>query len=324
LRQHLQLDRLLPSTLEQVTYAQLAVRVAVATLWAANGRKIPAFHVFGTELPLCLQGKEFTTVGLPNTSNLPPPTKASWFADTSPLTIQLPGPRTLNLATPPYLVLTSYQSSAFDIMMGMCTTGGEQVFVLIDCTHTTQLNPTNTPHTLGAKLTSLHEKIGQLRARTLWPANTQIVPAVVTNRVVADDTLRKKLLDQGVMLIDGSRFATFFSPTTASLLTDCAPFGTRLAQDLVTIVNICSVRFVVFFGIQQSVKWSFFLKKWEEALPSHRVRPHLSVLMVLAPRCPLNLVVDVRFLVFASPMAWSLRSLLPAGRLALFVSLSFL
>jgi hypothetical protein len=62
----------------------------------------------------------------------------------------------------------------------------------------------------------------------------------------------------------------------------------------------------------------------EEAWHSHRIRPHLSVLRLSATRRPLHLVVGVHFLVCACPVAWCLRSLFPAGRLALRVSLLLL
>jgi hypothetical protein len=222
LRPHLQLDVLSPSSLEQITHAQLAVRVAVATLWAADGRNIPAFHIFGTELPPCLQGQEFKANGLPDTVNLPPTTKDIWRVG-DPLRIKLPIHGYLNLTNPPYLALTSYQSSSFDIMMGMCTTRGKIVYVFYDCAHTSQLNPKDTQYVIKTKVLDLQKKITTLRACKSWPAGTEIVPAIVTNRTVNVE-LRKWVLNMGGVLVDGARLATFFSPTTV-LLIDNAPHG---------------------------------------------------------------------------------------------------
>ena len=211
-----------PSNFEELVFGQLAIRSAVAQLWAtirSVPTVVPAFHLFGTELVPCLFNTEFQR-GLPcpsasSTSKVwsVPTTKGSKQPDQ---VVSLISQVSLNLGETPFLVKCSLNKSSFDIMMSMSHPSGD-FYVFIDCAYSVDsgksMSYQSKPAAMLRKVKNL-SKVTWLSAKS--PA-ARLVPFVVTNQVITSQ-VRSLCAQHGILIVDRDRLATFFSPTISPLL----------------------------------------------------------------------------------------------------------
>jgi hypothetical protein len=215
------LDSMSSSGLEKITFAHLAVRIAVAKAWASTRlvpAHVPAYHVLGTELPHWLEKIEFesTDAALP----VPAPSAAEqdWSVDHPTTDIRLRGHAVLyklhsTSDSAPFLLLSAAQKSSFDVMMSLRPTSGPPIVVLIDCAFTS--DSTKYVSTL-PNFKYLPDKIGQLQ-RNMFFRDAMLVPCLVTNLVATSES-RNHYASQGIVLVASHGLDCFFSPTLAPLI----------------------------------------------------------------------------------------------------------
>ncbi len=213
-------DSVSSADMKKITFAHLAVRIAVAKAWASSRPvpvRVPAYHVLGTDLPHWLEQTEFeaTDSALP----VPAPSVAvqDWSVDNPTTKIRLQGHVSYKVRTTPgsapFLLLSAARKSSFDIMMSLKPTVGRPIVVLIDCAFSS--DSTKVVSKL-SKLKGLPGKIGQLE-RNRFFQNARLVPCLVTNRP-ATLSSRKRYISNNVVLVARHRLDSFFSPTLAPLI----------------------------------------------------------------------------------------------------------
>ena len=227
--------------LEKITFAHLAVRIAVAKAWASSRPvpvRVPAYHVLGTDLPDWLERAEFeaTDAALP----MPAPSAAvqDWSVDNPTSDIRLQGHDVLYKVqtTPgsaPFLLLSAAQKASFDIMMSLQPTVGRRIVVLIDCAFTS--DSTKFVSNL-SNCKDLPSKIGQLEQNQFFQGAV-LVPCLVTNRP-ATLASRMSYVSNKVVLVASNRLDHFFSPTLAPLIRSLGR-GACCHTDLFIAVGLC-------------------------------------------------------------------------------------
>ncbi len=218
------LDSMSSESLEKITFAHLAVRIAVAKAWASSRPvpvRVPVYHVLGTDLPLALDGIEFeaTDLALP----MPAPSAAvqNWTVAKPMKEVRLQGhdaPFELhtNPGSPPFLLLSAAQNSSFDVMMSLQPTVGRKIVVLIDCAFSS--DSTNLVSDL-SNFKNLQSKVKQLKEKegNRFFEDAMLVPCLVTNRS-ATTASHTSYMTNDVLLVSNDELDSFFSPTLAPLV----------------------------------------------------------------------------------------------------------
>jgi hypothetical protein len=231
----LAVDAMSSAGFEKITFAHLAVRIAVAKAWASSRpepARVPIYHVLGTELPQWLEGIEFDALDVALPVPAPAPADQSWMISNPSAKIRLRGHDVLYSlevapGSPPFLLLSAAQSASFDIMISLKPTVGAVIVVLIDCAFTSD-SASFVSELCNFK--GLPSKITQLGLNGAFQG-ARLASCLVSNRT-ATAASRRAFESQDIVLADYHRLDCFFSPTLAPLIRSLRPQSGAASAEL--------------------------------------------------------------------------------------------